>query len=183
MTPLPVTLKLLLGVLVVAAGICDVAWRRIPNWLTVSGFVSGLALNIAMGEGGAPGWRDSIAGAAAAFGIYFLLYLLAGRGAGDVKLMTAVGAIIGWRNWLVIFILSSILGGVIALVVVLIKGRLTQTVRNLALIVWEIAHLRSPASRYPELHFRHPGARTLPHGAVVALACLFWLGGGLALAD
>jgi len=176
--PLPLGLKLLLAVLVVTAGVCDVLWRRIPNWLTAPALLSGLVINVALGPGRAPGGKQAAAGAGLAFLVYFGLYLLAGKGAGDVKLMAAVGAIVGWKNWLAIFVFSSLLGGVIALALALAKNRLRQTLFNMGVILWELAHLRSPARRHEELRIESARALTLPHGAVVALGCLFFLGSG-----
>ncbi|MCS7315304.1 MAG: A24 family peptidase [Bryobacterales bacterium] len=178
MTALPLLLKLVLALLVVTAGVYDVLWRRIPNWLVLPGFLLGLGLNALLGADYAPGLKQAGLGAALAFLIYFPLYLLGGMGAGDVKLMTAIGAIVGWKNWLIIFIFSGILGGVIALAIVLSKGRLRQTFWNLGFILWEIAHLRSPRRASAEFDVSSGKGMTMPHGAVVALGCLFFLGGG-----
>lgn len=176
MVPLPVILKVLLAALVVGAGVYDVLWRRIPNWLVLPGLLLGLALNASLS--GAPGLKQAAIGVGLAFLIYFPMYLMGGMGAGDVKLMAAVAAIAGWRNWLLIFIFSAILGGVIALAIVLTKGRFRQTLWNLGLIVWQLGRLRSPRQASDELDIRSPKAATMPHGAVVALGCLFFLGGG-----
>jgi len=181
MTALPLVLKLLLASLVVTAGVYDVLWRRIPNWLVSPAFLAGLGLNALLGADYAPGLKEAGIGVGLAFLIYFPLYLLGGMGAGDVKLMAAVAAVVGWKNWLVIFVFSGILGGVIALGIVLTKGRLRQTFWNLGYILWEIAHLRSPRLAGEELDVRSPKALTMPHGAVVALGCLFFLGGGFLL--
>jgi len=178
MTPLPLVLQLLLAALVIVAGIYDVLWRRIPNWLVLPGFLLGLGLNALLGSDYAPGLKEAGIGVGLAFLIYFPLYVLGGMGAGDVKLMAAIAAIAGWKNWLIIFIFSGILGGVIALGIVLTKGRLRQTFWNLGYILWELAHLRSPRKAGEEFDIRGSKAVTMPHGAVVALGCLFFLGGG-----
>lgn len=176
MVPLPVVLKILLAVLVLSAGVYDVLWRRIPNWLAIPALLLGLGLNASLKA--APGLEQAAQGIGLAFLIYFPLYLLGGMGAGDVKLMAAVGAIAGWKNWLLIFIFSGILGGVIALAIVLTKGRFRQTMGNLGLILWQLGRLRSPRGASDELDIRSPKATTMPHGAVVALGTLFFLGGG-----
>ncbi|MGB9606394.1 MAG: A24 family peptidase, partial [Bryobacteraceae bacterium] len=169
MTPLPLVLKLLLAALVIAAGAYDVLWRRIPNWLVLPAFLLGLGLNALLGADYAPGLKQAAIGVGIAFLVYFPLYLLGGMGAGDVKLMAAIAAITGWKNWLIIFVFSGILGGVIALAVVLTKGRLKQTFWNLGYILWELAHLRSPRRASEEFDIRGAKAVTMPHGAVVAL--------------
>src|SRR5579875_1997618 len=90
----------LLGIALLA-GIWDWRSRRIPNWLTLAGVAAGISMNALFA--GQPGVQASIFGLLVAMGIYVPLYLLRGMGAGDVKLMAALGAIAGPRNWLIIF--------------------------------------------------------------------------------
>ena len=52
-------------------------------------------------------------------------------GAGDVKLMAAIGAIVGLSNWFGIFVLSNILGGLVAVVLLLSKGGARRTFSNI----------------------------------------------------
>ena len=73
----------------------DVRYRRIPNWLTAIGVLLGLGLNTFLYQGW-PGLRFSLMGLGLAFGIYFGLYAVRAMGAGDVKLMAAIGALVGW---------------------------------------------------------------------------------------
>ena len=44
-------------------------------------------------------------------------------GAGDVKLMAAVGALVGWERWFGIFFVTALIGGLMALILVLARGR------------------------------------------------------------
>ena len=83
--------------LVIGAAIFDVRYRRIPNWISVSGLVAGLALNaFPVGRGSVvfsmAGLVFSLKGFAVGFGLYFVLYALHAMGAGDAKLMGAIGA-------------------------------------------------------------------------------------------
>ena len=71
------------------------------------------------------------------FGFYLLLYSLRAMGAGDVKLMAAVGAMVGPGHWLLIFMASAVAGGVLALLCVLWKGRLKTTLWN-TFFLWNI---------------------------------------------
>src|SRR5258706_4003267 len=100
----------------------DFRYRRVPNWLTLSGVLLGIGLNAFLFE--TPGLWASFRGLGLAFLIYFPLYLLRGMGAGDVKLMAAVGAIVGPANWLGILVLTSLMSGVAALVLVTAQGRI-----------------------------------------------------------
>src|SRR5690242_11677682 len=92
----PRGIELVLIALVLGAAIYDVRYRRIPNWLTVMGVAVGLLLNSFLYPGW-PGLRLGLLGLAVAFGVYFVLYALRAMGAGDVKLMAAIGAMVGWQ--------------------------------------------------------------------------------------
>src|ERR1700686_1387531 len=94
----PQKVEMVLIVLLLAAAVFDVAYRRIPNWLTVTGVLLGVALNAIIGPPEA-GLLFSLAGLAVGFGVYAALYALRAMGAGDVKLMAAVGALVGWQRW------------------------------------------------------------------------------------
>ncbi len=171
---MPVVVRLLLGTLVLVAGIYDIRWRRIPNWLVLPALLVGFALNTFLY--GVAGLEDSALGFGIAVATYLPLYLLRGMGAGDVKLAAAIGALVGWGSWVVIFILSGLLGGVLAMVVILAKSRVRKTFSNLGYIVWEMIHLRPPHLRSEELDIGSPRALKLPHGAVIALGSLAFLG-------
>src|SRR5450759_1730371 len=99
----------MLLVLLLAAAVFDVLYRRIPNWLTVSGVLLGIAMNTVIGPPDA-GLVFSLLGLAVAFGIFVALYALHAMGAGDVKLMAAVGALVGLQRWFGIFFISSLVG-------------------------------------------------------------------------
>jgi prepilin peptidase CpaA len=176
----PISLQVVLAVVALVAAVYDVRFRRIPNWLTLSGVLMGIGLNSFLNVKGLNwysglNWRTSLMGLGLAFLIYFPLYLLRGMGAGDVKLMAAVGAIVGPANWFGIFILSNILGGLAAVVLLLTKGRLIRTFSNLGYMLNEMAHLRPPYMRKEELDVRSPRAVTMPHGLAIAIGSLAFL--------
>ncbi len=166
--------QVLLAAAVLVAGYYDIRWRRIPNWLTLPTVPIGLLLNFFLF--GVDGLGSSAAGIGIAMLINFPLYLLHARGAGDVKLLAAVGALVGWRDWFAIFIISSIIGGVLALVLMMAAGRFRKTFWNLGYILSEMLHLRAPHMRSEELDVNSPVAFRLPQGAVIALGCFAFLG-------
>src|ERR1039458_5278614 len=98
----PQKVEMVLLVMLLAAAVFDVLYRRIPNWLTVSGVVLGIAMNTILGPEAGAGLVFSLVGLLVAFGIYAALYALRAMGAGDVKLMAAIGALVGcitsWPN-------------------------------------------------------------------------------------
>ena len=159
---------------VLVAGVYDVRYRRIPNWLTVSGVLLGLALNTFLYQGW-PGLRFSLVGLAVGFGVYFGLYAVRAMGAGDAKLMAAVGAMGGWQDWFGIFLITALIGGVMSLILVTARGRVKKTLWNLGFILTELKSLRPAYMAKEELDVRSPKALGLPHGAVIAVSTVFFL--------
>jgi prepilin peptidase CpaA len=172
-TPLPISVAVILVALVLTAAIWDLRLRRIPNWLSLAGIICGIALNSFLY--GLAGLKQSLGGMALAFGVYFLLYLMRAMGAGDVKLMAAVGAFVGPNNWFLIFLITAVLGGAIALVVLAWRKRLRKTFDNVSFIVLEMMHFRAPYMGREELSVKSQKAFTLPHGAVIGLGCIVFL--------
>jgi prepilin peptidase CpaA len=166
--------QVLVAVLVLVAGTYDILYRRIPNWLVLPCWLVGFAVNAALT--GWMGLKTAAFGFGLAMLVYFPLYMLRGMGAGDVKLMAAIGALVGPVAWFLIFLSSSIVGGVVALVIMLTFKRFRKTLRNLALILWDLMHFRAPYHRDEELSVDSPKAFRLPHGAVIALGVIVFLG-------
>ncbi len=171
---MPPIIQVLVALMVVVAGVYDIRYRRIPNWLVLPAVLVGFALNAFLY--GLTGLKVAGLGFGLAVLIYMPLYALRGMGAGDVKLAAALGALVGWQNWVILFIFSGIIGGVLALVLMLAHGRFRKTLWNTGYILSEIVHLRSPHYRSEELDVKSPRAFTLPHGAVLALGTLAVVG-------
>jgi prepilin peptidase CpaA len=155
------------------AAVLDLKFRRIPNWLTVTGLFAGVLLQAAWN--GWAGIREAIAGATLAFVVYFALFALRAMGGGDVKLMTAVGAFAGPANWFQIFLIAAITGGILAVFLLLIRGTLLKTLARVLMVLGELLRLRAPYHSIPELDISHAQAVTLPHGVSIALGCLLFL--------
>lgn len=167
----------LLG-LVIAAAVYDVRYRRIPNWLTLLGVLAGLTLNAWLVSDGQPwlGLLFSLKGLALGFGFYFFLYMLHAMGAGDVKLMAAVGALVGWENWFGIFLVTAILGGITGAIMVLVRKRVKHTFFNMSFIVSELKSGRSAHLGREELDVKSSKAMRQPHGAIIALGTVVFIG-------
>jgi prepilin peptidase CpaA len=173
----PFAIRILLVLLVLTASIFDIRKHRIPNWLTIAGVITAIALNAFLFE--TAGLWYSIKGLLLAFAVYFVLYLLRGMGAGDVKLMAAVGAASGPLNWLGILFLTAIIGGIAALVLAVSKGRVRKTFGNMWLLLMSLRQGRAPYRDHPELDVQSDRALRLPHGAVIAAGTLAFLGAAL----
>jgi prepilin peptidase CpaA len=170
----PQKVELVLVVILLVAAIFDIRYRRIPNWLTMSGVLLGFAMNALIGppEGGV---LFALEGLAAGFGVYLFLYLLRAMGAGDVKLMAAVGAMVGWERWFGIFLVTAIIGGLMAFVLITIRRRTKKTLWNVGFILSEMKHGRPAYLSKEELDVRNKKSVGLPHGAVIAVGNVFFI--------
>lgn len=109
-------------------GVFDLLTRRVPNWITFPAMVLGLAAQIWFG--GLEGGLQSLLGILAGFAIFFPVYALGYMGAGDVKLMMAVGAFGGWLFCLRSALAAVVIGGGFAFFDILLRGRFLVVFRN-----------------------------------------------------
>ncbi|MBV8897939.1 MAG: prepilin peptidase [Acidobacteriaceae bacterium] len=170
---MPSVLMFALLALVAAAALYDFRFRRIPNWLNLSGLVLGLGINTLLFA--AHGLLAASLGTLLPLALYVPLYLLRAMGAGDVKLMAAVGAIAGPRNWIEILVCTAFAGGVLALAVAARNGRLQRTFFNLMLLASELTHWRRPAARHETLDVRSDRSMRMPHAIAIAAGSLAFL--------
>lgn len=106
---------ILIGVLISAA-IFDMRGSRIPNWLTLSASLCGLLGHVFID--GLDGMFFSLKGLLLGTGLFMVIHLIGGMGAGDVKLMGAVGALLGPTELLAAALITALLGGVWAVAVI-----------------------------------------------------------------
>ena len=164
---------IILSLLVLTAAVYDIRSRRIPNWLCLTGFVAGVGINLFLD--GATGLRSSLLGCGFAAFLYVPLFAIRAMGAGDAKLMMAIGAIVGPLNWFIIFILTSILGAVCGVLRLVIGGGLRTALWNLTFIVSQLMRFRAPYIARAELDVRHHKAVTMPHGAAIAMGSIVFV--------
>jgi prepilin peptidase CpaA len=163
----PPAIQFLLVIVAGAAAVYDLRERRVPNWLALAGVLMGVGANVAIHS--LDGLWFSLAGAGLALVIYLPLYLVRAMGAGDAKLMAAVGALAGPSHWVRIFLCTAIVGALLALVLILKKGRARETLGNLGAILSSLAQGRAPHRDHPALDVRNPDSLRLPHA--VSIAC------------
>jgi prepilin peptidase CpaA len=162
--------------LAMVAGFLDWRYRRIPNWLTVSGLAAGVAVNTILYRW--PGLKAALLGAALGLGLLLPFVLVRSLGAGDWKLAGALGACLGPRQLLSVLIGTILVAGVMALGVVIWRGRLKRTLLNIVHLLAALFSLRMPGS---EVSLDDPQSTKIPFGVAMALAVLFY-GMGRALA-
>src|SRR5687768_15729252 len=96
------------------ATVIDVRCRRIPNQLTFPLFFAGLAWAVI--HGGGSGFTDALGGMAIAGLPFFVLWMVGGGGAGDAKMMLAIGTWLGIQPALAAVLAVAIAGGILSLV-------------------------------------------------------------------
>ncbi len=153
-------------------------WRthRLPNWLTVSGCSIGIAANSVYF--GWAGMKASFFGAGIALGILLPVVLLRGLGAGDWKLMGALGAIVGREEIFHLLLATIAIAGFIALLQMIWQRRFLVTLRNM----WELVRgfFVFGLKPHPEFSLDNAGATTLPFGVAAAAATLLCCGAVIA---
>jgi prepilin peptidase CpaA len=108
-----------LSALLLASAFTDLKSRRIPNYLTIPGMI--VALTLYSITNGFDGFIFSATGLATGIALLILPYIMGGMGAGDVKLMGAVGSFLGAKATLVAFLFIALAGGVYSLAIILVR--------------------------------------------------------------
>ncbi len=158
-------LLLIALMLAITAAVWDVRQHRIPNWITLPGIVVGMVLRSAL-----LGWKGfvgSVTGCLLAGGVLLLFYLVRAMGAGDVKLMAAIGSFVGLSQAMNIVLAAAICGGIIGIVYALYRGRLWSTIKNVASLLK--FHALAGMQPHPNLNLDNPEVLRMPYGLAIAL--------------
>jgi prepilin peptidase CpaA len=162
-------MRLLLWILVLiivsCAGWLDWRTRRIPNWLTVSSFFAGILFNAAVWRWA--GAKNALEGAGIALGILLPFVLARGLGAGDWKLMGALGAWLGPNDIILAMLGTVFVAGIMAAVQVIRAGCMQRTFQNMWAVVLTAATF---GHRSSNITLDNPGLLKLPFGVAAALA-------------
>lgn len=161
--------------LVTTAAVWDVRTRRVPNWLVLSGLAIAL-LSQCLEHGGLAGSWTWLLGAATGLGLFLGLYLLGGMGAGDVKLMSAVGAFMAPAGVLHVAIVSVIVGGALALTMMLIRGNAYRTFANVSALLLSLPFGGKVAASG---HDKKDKTNQLPYAVAIAVGTLLVMWGVL----
>src|SRR6267378_5890390 len=158
--------------LTISAALLDWRSRRIPNWLTVPGFLSGVTLHVVLN--GWHGLRFALGGGALALILLLPLVLVRALGAGDWKLMGAVGAFLGPVLFLFVFFGSVLASGMMAIVQMYRAGRVVETFRNMWILIK--GFFAFGLKKNPQISLDNPRLLKLPFGVAVAAATIvcFW---------
>jgi prepilin peptidase CpaA len=145
--------------------VADLFWRTIPRNLVLLGFFSGLTYHAFRG-----GFLSALAAAGLGFVLGLGFYELRAIGGGDVKLITALGAMLGFTHWLVALEVAITIAGLLALVGVIRRGVLLQTFRNMGRL---LKHFFTNGLRpHPEIQVNNTTLVRIPFGVAAALGTL-----------
>ncbi len=160
----------LVSVILIVAAVIDGRQLRVPNWITFPMILSGwLASGIVYGSEGL--WA-SFVGTMFGLGLLLPAYAIGGMGAGDVKLLAGVGAWIGATQTVWAFVVSALIGAVIALVMVAVSRTWRHHQKQFLSIIAEILVVRSPTKLSEIAADRKPTMMLLPYGIPIAIGTI-----------
>ena len=120
-------------IILLIAVIFDIRSHRIPNWLTVSTLIIGIIYHT--WTKGFEGLFFSFTGLLVGIAVLIIPYLMGGMGAGDVKLMGAIGGLLGQKNVFIAFLVSAIIGGLYAFILLALNGHIKETLQRYGTIL------------------------------------------------
>jgi len=170
-------LWILAAIFALTAGITDARSRRIPNWLTYPAIPLAILLHTI--DAGWAGTRLSLLGAAVGLGLLLPFVLIRSLGGGDWKMIGALGAFFGYntgfgfarQRLIVVLLWTLVINGLMALCMVIWKGRARQTLRNIGRMLAAFFRVHLPP---PDLTIDNPQAIKVPFGVAAAVAVLLY---------
>lgn len=147
------------------AGWLDWRTRKIPNSLTVTSLLVGLALSAGLGV---PGLKLSLEGAGIGLGVLLPFVILRALGAGDWKLMGALGAFLGPQRTIVVLIGTILIAGLMSMVEVIRQRKVLQTLQNLWIVF--VAYCTFHVNNARTITLDNPGLLKIPFGVAAALS-------------
>jgi len=120
-----IQILIILAPILVLAAATDIRFHRIPNWLTFPAIIAGVIYHLS--TAGMGGCLMSVAGALLGMAFFLPFYIKGGTGAGDVKLMGAVGGFLGPAGVFYAFLFSSIAGGIYTVLLLMHHGLFKET--------------------------------------------------------
>lgn len=151
----------------------DWRWRRIPNRLTVPAAILGVAANVWLNGWG--GFKAALAGAGVMLILFLPMVWLRALGAGDAKLMIALGTFLGPLKVLIVMFGAILISGLMAAVVIICRKRSKQTVQNMGELVkgFFVFGFRP----HPVIRLENQQLAAIPFGVAAATATLLCFGG------
>jgi len=159
----------LVGILAVAL-VTDLQTRKIYNWLTFPAMLVGLVL--AGVFGGLIGLQSALVGFFAGSIVFAIGFFMGGQmGAGDVKLMAAIGIWLGWPHIVASVLYVTAVGGIIALGSAAVHGSLPKLFKN---VYWSLVGMVLPGGK-ANISPAESAAPPLPYGVSIVIGTLLAL--------
>ena len=167
------------GLVAMIAAATDLWKFKVYNVLTFPALFAGLAVSAWLG--GIEGLKASALGAGLGFGTLVIFFALGGVGAGDVKLMTAVGAWIGPTLTFQVFLAASLAAGAYALILLFVQGGASRAIGEVLLLIYKISardfKVQSEGSIESEVRRADRRRRLVPFAAMICVgfaATMLW---------
>jgi prepilin peptidase CpaA len=169
----------------------DYAQRRVPNWLNATLALLGLATQtLAFGwyrsgdAGVSGGLACGLLGLLVGFGVLIVPWAMHGMGAGDVKLLAAIGCWLGPWLTLLSFAAGAIVGGIVAAVMIYTSGRTVHAITNVQTILTKMRRLETAFGEFGGAKTFGDTSQLLPYGVPLTIGTLgvlltYYFGGWL----
>jgi prepilin peptidase CpaA len=165
----------ILILLLAVAAVIDFRTRRIPNWLVLSGALYGVAYNAVLPPMPHNTILFPLLGLALGLALFMPLYMVRAMGAGDVKLLAMTGAFLGPGDTFRAALATMIVGGVLAILFVLIKGKASLMFRNLA-SAFHLSIFGLASGQTTNLEIApNASAGKLPYGVAISIGTIAYL--------
>jgi prepilin peptidase CpaA len=162
----------LVTVTLVVAAIIDGRKLKVPNWLTFPMILSGLIYGFEVG--GWSGLQASFIGTLVGLALLLPAYAIGGMGAGDVKLLAGVGAWVGATNTFYAFCVSAVIGGIIAVAMILLRRNWRHHKDQFVTILGEMITIGNPSELSAIAAKRKSSMLLLPYGIPIAIGTIIY---------
>jgi prepilin peptidase CpaA len=171
------------SIFAIIAAYIDGKELRVPNKITFPMIISGWIYSAIFygmdGQGWYIGLMWSLAGTAVGIATLLPAYAVGGMGAGDVKMMAAIGAWVHCTITFYAFCVSAIVGAILAVIMVIAAGEGRKHFNQFFFILNEITTIQNPETLAEIATERKSSMRLLPYGIPLAIGTVLyfaWMG-------
>jgi prepilin peptidase CpaA len=175
---LNITFLLPLAGLLVVTTYSDLRWRRIRNVWTLGG--ASLAIVVHLFIGGLEGLQTTLLGLGTGLGLLMPFYLMKGMAAGDVKLMGAVGALVGPKLAVIAVLATLMAGGVLGIAYLIARGDIGRWLKRWNLLLTNLVVARGLGATYIPPATDEVAGQRFPYALAIAagtLIAVVWFAG------